>query len=80
MKVNKLMDRTIFFTSLFMVTNYILYLFKQFIWSEGFLPVLICILVITVLPAAIVLYRKGVFERLPKKKRPPRSFPKRPFS
>ena len=67
MKKTKIIDKTIFFTSIFMVTNYILYLFKQFIWSEGFLPVLVCILVITILPATIILYRKGVFERLPKK-------------
>ncbi len=67
MNKTKFIDKTIFFASLFMVTNYILYLFKQFIWSEGFLPVLICLLVITILPAVIILYRKGVFKKLPKK-------------
>ncbi len=67
MKKTTFVDRTIFFASLFMVTNYILYLFKQFIWSEGFLPVLICILVIILLPLMIILYKKGVFEKLPKK-------------
>lgn len=63
----KAVDSVIFFASLFMTVNYILYLFKQFIWSEGVLPVVICVLVITLLPTMIILYKKGVFERLPKK-------------
>ncbi len=67
MKKTKLIDRIIFFASLFMVTNYVLYLLKQFIWSEGVLPVVICVLVITLLPLMIILYKKGVFERLPKR-------------
>ena len=67
MKKTRFVDRIIFFTSLFMVTNYILYLFKQFIWSEGVLPVVVCIMVITLLPLMIILYKKGVFNRLPRK-------------
>ena len=60
-------DKVIFLASLFMVTNYILYIFKQLIWSEGPLPVVVCMLVITLLPSMIILYRKGVFERFPRK-------------
>ena len=67
MKKTRFVDRIIFFTSLFMVTNYILYLFKQFIWSEGVLPVVVCIMVITLLSLMIILYKKGVFDRLPRK-------------
>ncbi len=68
-KINgkKTVDRIIFFTSLFMIINYLLYLFKQFIWSEGVLPIVVCIMVLTLLPAMIVLYKKGVFEKLPKR-------------
>ncbi len=62
-----LTDKLIFSASAFMLMNYTLYLIKQFVWGEGPLPVIVCLLVLTILPTVIVLYMRGAFDRLPKK-------------
>ncbi|MBQ8208916.1 MAG: YdcF family protein [Clostridia bacterium] len=61
---NKILDTVIIIGSAFMFINYLSYLIKLFIWSEGTLPYIVAFTVVILLPLMILLHRKKVLQRI----------------
>ncbi len=63
-KFNKFLDIIIIFGSAFMFVNYLSYLIKLLIFSEGTLPYVVAITVVLFLPLAVILHRKGILKKI----------------
>ena len=63
-RYNKLLDIIILICSAFMFINYLSYLIKLFIWSEGTLPYIVAFAVVIILPLLIFLHRKNLLQRI----------------
>ncbi len=63
-KYNKFLDIIIAISASFMFINYLLYLFKLFIWSEGVLPYIVSFSVVIFIPLIFILNRRGILGRI----------------